>query len=69
MGRAPPPIRVTEACERWGAPDGRRFSPRARVSAEGCDAFQEMLQHTKIGPWFSRMKEAVTNHEGGGAVV
>ncbi|XP_043215213.1 prostaglandin E synthase 2-like isoform X1 [Amphibalanus amphitrite] len=73
-----------EACDTWTRELRHRGTPflggeRPNVadvsvygvlsSIEGCDAFQELLQHTKIGPWFARMKEAVTKHEGGRAVV
>ncbi|KAI8750665.1 prostaglandin E synthase 2 [Biomphalaria glabrata] len=33
-------------------------------SIEGCIAFQDVLQNTKIGPWYRRMKEAIQNHQG-----
>ncbi|XP_037082653.1 prostaglandin E synthase 2-like [Pollicipes pollicipes] len=38
-------------------------------SIEGCDAFKDILEHTKIGDWFYRMKSAVNNHEGCRSVV
>ena len=31
---------------------------------EGCDAFQDLLENTKVGPWFQRMKEACAQHKG-----
>ena len=31
---------------------------------EGCEAFQELLQNTDIGPWFYATKKSVANHEG-----
>ncbi|XP_029656115.1 prostaglandin E synthase 2 [Octopus sinensis] len=33
-------------------------------SIEGCTAFQDLLEHTKIGKWYYRTKEAVINHKG-----
>ncbi|XP_013792542.1 prostaglandin E synthase 2-like [Limulus polyphemus] len=33
-------------------------------SIEGCEAFQDLLKNTKIGPWYFRTKEAVSNHYG-----
>ncbi|XP_064616162.1 prostaglandin E synthase 2-like [Liolophura sinensis] len=33
-------------------------------SIEGCDAFQDVLQNTKIGPWYERMKKVVSHHGG-----
>ncbi|ESP00899.1 hypothetical protein LOTGIDRAFT_180368 [Lottia gigantea] len=33
-------------------------------SIEGCEAFQDALKHTKIGPWYNRTKEAVKNNLG-----
>ncbi|XP_033741534.1 prostaglandin E synthase 2-like [Pecten maximus] len=35
-------------------------------SIEGCDAFKETLERTKIKPWYYRMKSAVKRHEGHG---
>ncbi|VDI77490.1 microsomal prostaglandin-E synthase 2 [Mytilus galloprovincialis] len=34
------------------------------TSIEGCQAFEDTLNNTKIGPWFYRMKDACTNHKG-----
>ena len=31
---------------------------------EGCDAFQDLTQNTKILPWYNRVKSAVKNHQG-----
>ena len=31
---------------------------------EGCDAFQDLLENTKVEPWFQRMKEACAQHKG-----
>lgn len=33
-------------------------------SIEGCLAFKDLLQHTNIGTWYHKMKEAVQKHEG-----
>ncbi|XP_060535755.1 prostaglandin E synthase 2 [Cylas formicarius] len=33
-------------------------------SIEGCDAFKDLLDHTKIGKWYFATKEAVTGHQG-----
>lgn len=33
-------------------------------SIEGCDAFQDLVKHTKIGPWYYNVKEQVVNHAG-----
>jgi microsomal prostaglandin-E synthase 2 len=33
-------------------------------SIEGCDAFQDLLNHTKIGVWYNAMKEQVDTHSG-----
>lgn len=33
-------------------------------SIEGCDAFQDLLTHTKIGTWYNVMKEQVDTHSG-----
>lgn len=33
-------------------------------SMEGCQAFKDCLQNTKIGPWFNAMKEYVRNRRG-----
>lgn len=33
-------------------------------SIEGCSAFKDCLDHTKIGKWYFPMKEAVTQHQG-----
>lgn len=33
-------------------------------SIEGCDAFQDVLKNTGIGPWYFSMKDAVQNHRG-----
>ncbi|KAL6429028.1 hypothetical protein ACFW04_008078 [Cataglyphis niger] len=33
-------------------------------SIEGCDAFQDLLAHTKIGVWYNAMKEQVDTHSG-----
>ncbi|KAJ8299981.1 hypothetical protein KUTeg_021500 [Tegillarca granosa] len=33
-------------------------------SIEGCQAFKDMLENTKIGPWYYRTKKAVQNHQG-----
>lgn len=33
-------------------------------SIEGCDAFKDCLDRTKIGNWYFSMKEAVTQHQG-----
>lgn len=33
-------------------------------SIEGCDAFQDLLTHTKIGIWYNAMKEQVDTHSG-----
>ncbi|GAB1604960.1 prostaglandin E synthase 2-like [Argonauta hians] len=35
-------------------------------SIEGCIAFQELLENTKIGKWYYRTKDAVVNHKGAG---
>ena len=31
---------------------------------EGCDAFGDVQMHTRILPWFNRMKTVVKNHQG-----
>ncbi|XP_047111752.1 prostaglandin E synthase 2-like isoform X3 [Schistocerca piceifrons] len=36
----------------------------ALTSIEGCNAFADLLANTKIGPWYSAMKESVQNHAG-----
>jgi microsomal prostaglandin-E synthase 2 len=33
-------------------------------SIEGCDAFQDLLTHTKIGIWYNAVKEQVDAHSG-----
>lgn len=33
-------------------------------SIEGCDAFQDLLNNTKIGNWYTAMKEHVETHSG-----
>lgn len=33
-------------------------------SIEGCQAFKELLENTKIGTWYYEMKNAVQNHAG-----
>ncbi|XP_035212953.1 prostaglandin E synthase 2-like [Stegodyphus dumicola] len=33
-------------------------------SIEGCTAFQDLLDNTKIGPWYYNVKEAVSSHSG-----
>ncbi|XP_029662994.1 prostaglandin E synthase 2 [Formica exsecta] len=33
-------------------------------SIEGCDAFQDLLAHTKISVWYNAMKEQVDTHSG-----
>ncbi|XP_060065174.1 prostaglandin E synthase 2-like [Ylistrum balloti] len=37
-------------------------------SIEGCDAFKDTLERTKIKPWYNRMKNAVQRHEGIGTL-
>lgn len=37
-------------------------------SIEGCQAFQELLENTKIGTWYFEMKNAVQNHYGAKAL-
>ncbi|XP_069134039.1 prostaglandin E synthase 2-like [Argopecten irradians] len=37
-------------------------------SIEGCDAFKETLERTKIKTWYYRMKTAVSQHEGHGTI-
>lgn len=37
-------------------------------SIEGCQAFQELLENTKIGTWYFEMKNAVQNHCGAKAL-
>jgi microsomal prostaglandin-E synthase 2 len=37
-------------------------------SIEGCNTFQDLLQHTSIGPWYDSMKDTVQRH-GGRSVV
>ncbi|KAG7171256.1 prostaglandin E synthase 2-like isoform X1 [Homarus americanus] len=34
------------------------------TAVEGCDAFQDLKNNTKITPWFERMKEVVIQHGG-----
>ena len=31
---------------------------------EGCDAFNELLEKTKVGPWYNAVKEACMNKDG-----
>ncbi|KAJ8925007.1 hypothetical protein NQ315_001172 [Exocentrus adspersus] len=33
-------------------------------SIEGCEAFKDCLEHTRIGKWYFAMKEAVAQHQG-----
>ncbi|XP_071452329.1 prostaglandin E synthase 2 [Hetaerina americana] len=33
-------------------------------SISGCEAFKDLLNHTKIGTWYGRMKSAVESHSG-----
>lgn len=33
-------------------------------SIEGCDAFKDLLNKTKIGAWYFAMKENVQEHRG-----
>jgi microsomal prostaglandin-E synthase 2 len=33
-------------------------------SIEGCNTFQDLLQHTTIGTWYYSMKENVESHAG-----
>lgn len=33
-------------------------------SIEGCDAFKDLLKHTKIDVWYNAMKEQVDTHSG-----
>jgi len=35
---------------------------------EGCNAWNDVLENTQIGPWFSRMKQAVRSHQGASLV-
>lgn len=37
-------------------------------SIEGCDAFKDLLENTKIGTWYFAMKEAVGTHQGAGFI-
>ena len=34
------------------------------TSMEGCQAFEDALAHTKIGPWFYRVKAACEEYMG-----
>jgi len=33
-------------------------------SIEGCNTFQDLLQHTAIGPWYDSMKDTIQRHGG-----
>lgn len=33
-------------------------------SIEGCDAFKDVMNNTKLGPWYNAMKEKVTKSAG-----
>lgn len=33
-------------------------------SIEGCNAFKDLLEHTKINIWYFSMKNSVKNHKG-----
>lgn len=33
-------------------------------SIEGCDAFKDLLERTKIGKWYFGMKDVVSQHQG-----
>lgn len=33
-------------------------------SIEGCDAFKDALEYTKLGTWYSAVKEKVDSHAG-----
>lgn len=33
-------------------------------SIEGCDAFKDVMNNTKLGPWYNAMKERVTKSAG-----
>lgn len=33
-------------------------------SIEGCEAFKDLLEHTKIGKWYFEMKDVVSQHQG-----
>lgn len=37
-------------------------------SIEGCDAFKDLLRHSKIKNWYMSMKNVVKNH-GGSAFI
>lgn len=37
-------------------------------SIEGCEAFSDVLAHSKIGAWYARMKTAVQSHDGSGVM-
>ncbi|KAK3087279.1 hypothetical protein FSP39_003980, partial [Pinctada imbricata] len=39
------------------------------TSIEGTEAFKDMIDNCKIGPWFERTKKAVLNHEGASRFV
>jgi len=73
-----------EACHTWELELRRRRTPfcggdrpnladlavyGVLASIEGCETFQDVLQHTQIGDWFYRMRSAVTSHEGARKVV
>ena len=36
----------------------------ALSAIEGCEAFSDLCNNTKVIPWFNAMKEAVKNSEG-----
>lgn len=36
----------------------------ALSSIEGCEAFKDLINNTKIGSWYFKMKEAVDGHKG-----
>ncbi|KAH9514530.1 Prostaglandin E synthase 2 [Bulinus truncatus] len=71
-------ISLYEACDEWVKAVGkdRPFMGGSKPnladlavygvlsSIEGCICFQDVLEHTKIGPWFRRVKEAVQTHQG-----
>lgn len=36
----------------------------ALSSIEGCDAFNDLIKHTKVGIWYFKMKNLVEQHKG-----
>jgi microsomal prostaglandin-E synthase 2 len=74
-------ISLYQACDEWvravadkqflggNQPNLADLATYGVLSAiEGCDAFIDLTNNTKILPWYKRMKTAVTNHQGAKAM-